>query len=254
MPRLPIVRLIGPATLMAVYSVFAPEAAAQTQSLFGNRGTFGQSGNQFGSSAIGASAFGRSSATSSGGRQMGTGLGGGAGLRLPVTAPGTFASQGSAFQSGFFAQQQGAAAFFGQLQRLGRQSGNFGQSRRVRRTGRDLNAFRNTADRRSENARFGNQPGSRRTFRPRHRVAFTHSKPATSEVVTTVRTRLAGLAVRRLTVENLIVELDEEGLLTLTGEVDSVETKKLAAAVARLEPGVRNVRNELAVRQASPSN
>jgi osmotically-inducible protein OsmY len=44
-----------------------------------------------------------------------------------------------------------------------------------------------------------------------------------------------------------LVVLDEQGAATLTGQVNSAETMRLAAIMVRLEPGVRSIKNELIV-------
>lgn len=101
----------------------------------------------------------------------------------------------------------------------------------------------------------GNTPNSGNTgrsnvkrARPQQRIAFTYPKAnfAATQVQMTARfERMAG-------VTGANASISEEGVATLTGVVTDDDTRKLAEALARLEPGVRSVVNELQVEAVSP--
>jgi hypothetical protein len=96
---------------------------------------------------------------------------------------------------------------------------------------------------------FGGAQGRRQTYivRPQQRIAFEYPVRSATEVGTSVRTQISQVANRRETLRGVRVETAAQGVVTLRGQVDSEEARKLAAVMARLEPGVREVRNELTV-------
>jgi hypothetical protein len=95
---------------------------------------------------------------------------------------------------------------------------------------------------------FGNGSNvNQRTVRPQPRIAFTHQPRNATQVQTAVSGQLSNAAA--LNVSNLNVTHDGAGQLTLRGSVASEDARRLAAAMARLEPGVRSVKNELVVQK-----
>ena len=81
--------------------------------------------------------------------------------------------------------------------------------------------------------------------------AFAHPAVSGSEVQARLETRFNAAMVKRLDATELHFQIDSNGLLTLTGEVRSEDAKEMAEMVARMEPGVRDVRNELSVASTS---
>ncbi len=81
-------------------------------------------------------------------------------------------------------------------------------------------------------------------LRPRHRIAFDFA-PVTVDVVRT------NLQTRFLPTQNQLggidVDVDAQGRAILRGTAVSEDARKLAEALARLEPGVRKVTNEIDV-------
>ena len=79
------------------------------------------------------------------------------------------------------------------------------------------------------------------------RIGF--DTPATVPTVSTARftERFADIVARRPALRGVNVEADESGRVLLKGTVDSEGARDLAAAIVRLEPGVRDVVNELEV-------
>jgi osmotically-inducible protein OsmY len=91
-------------------------------------------------------------------------------------------------------------------------------------------------------------------IRPRQRIAFSFPKLEPSSVNTSLHARLGRLEGRGLATDGVTVTLDEKGQVALKGEVDSEHTRKLVEMMARLEPGVRKVQNELTVKADSSSD
>ena len=79
--------------------------------------------------------------------------------------------------------------------------------------------------------------------RPQQRIAFTY--PKANLVATQVQ--MSERFQRMSGVSGANASVSDEGVATLTGMVTSDDSRKLAEALARLEPGVRSVINELQV-------
>lgn len=117
-------------------------------------------------------------------------------------------------------------------------------------------------------------PSRSEQIRPRHRIAFDYTAQQTQTVAATLQTRLSpfasnpnglttpvgpgGTAAAVSTpvsgnpdgagnAAGVSVTLNEQGVATLTGTVATEHAAKLAAAIARLERGVRSVDNQLTV-------
>lgn len=84
--------------------------------------------------------------------------------------------------------------------------------------------------------------------RPQQRIAFTY--PKANFVATQVQ--MSARFQRMTGVTGANASISDEGVATLTGVVTDDDTRKLAEALARLEPGVRSVVNELQVQAVSP--
>ena len=84
-------------------------------------------------------------------------------------------------------------------------------------------------------------------IRPRLRIAFAYPKPSFSVAITTISARFGRLNSRVPSLSDVRIETSTEGEVTLQGTVRSAETRKLAEIMARMQPGVRKVRNELSV-------
>jgi hypothetical protein len=132
---------------------------------------------------------------------------------------------------------------FAGLQGLGGQGGN---------GGRGQNGRGNNNNNQGGGNNFGGLGGganSNRIIRPQHRVAFTYTPVATDAIVTRLQTQFQESNVLgEAPLSGVTVHLDAEGRAILRGTVDSAETRDVADALIRLEPGVRSVVNELTVR------
>lgn len=215
--------------------------SAQTQSLFGNRGPASQIGSNLSGSIAGqSSTFGTQTATPTlglSGQQAGaigsTGIG--------STAPGT--------QGAFVGRDDTAGRFVGD-QRLGQQTtgrgGNTGGRQLGNRGGGSTTgrAFGDTGQFGGQ----GNRNSGRRVIRPRQEIAFTYTRPAAEQINSTLNQRFTRFAARRPAMQGVTITIDQQGVATLSGQVETAESRRLAALMVRLEPGVRSIDNQLTVK------
>lgn len=101
----------------------------------------------------------------------------------------------------------------------------------------------------SGNRNGGQSQPDRLPLRPTLRVGFDYSPTTAAATVSSPRfaSRFSGIAERRPQLANVNVTTDDGGRVVLRGTVATEDSKKLAAALLRLEPGVREVVNELNV-------
>ena len=203
---------------------------AQTQSLFGNRGPLGQS--------TGGSATSSPTATTRGaGGAAGAGIGGTSALN---TQAGTGAIS-TDFGSGFVGRSENTGRLVGN-QLVGQQ-----QSQQTAR----FNAGRAGSGRfNAGNFNQSNSSSRRRMIRPRQRIAFAYRKRGTAAIGKSLKVRFERVPRYRSAFKTVSFEMNAEGRVILKGEVSSEQTRKLAANMVRLEPGVRSIQNELTVKPA----
>ena len=89
--------------------------------------------------------------------------------------------------------------------------------------------------------------GNERVIRPRQKIAFDYDPPAPTVIRTAVTQQYRQLQTRRPGLEGVTIEIGEGHAAVLTGTVPDENSRKLAAALARLEPGIRSIKNELKV-------
>jgi hypothetical protein len=146
-------------------------------------------------------------------------------------------------QAGFVGMGSG---FVGQTPGTQQQTGaqnRPGQNRNTARGGRGQNQNQNQA------GGAGNQ--QQRTIRPQLVVAFTAPLPAPDIMSTRLQTRLQKI---KKTSPYEGVQVDVEGnKVILRGEVNSAQDARMASMLARLEPGVRKVDNQLTIREPAPA-
>jgi hypothetical protein len=157
---------------------------------------------------------------------------------------------GGATQSDFVGRGNATGQFIGGQQ--GSQQGGNNQARNFNRTQtNNFNRSRNT----NTSNRFGRTSSSTGSFRPAQRIAFSFPKRSTSSVGSSLKTRfsdISQLSSRAPSLKNVNFGMGDGGTVTLTGAVESERTKRLAAVLVRLEPGVRVVKNELTVTTSTP--
>lgn len=223
------------------------------QSLFGNNSALSQSGT---------SGFGAASSTA--GRVSGTGgLGatGAGGLGATGLNTGGAAAAGNtqfgqtniqtqlgelsnSIGQGFIGQSDNVGRFVGgnlatQQGAGGAQNvqGNFNQG-----GGRGAGQSFNEQNR-------GNQgTQARQAIRPRFKVAFDYTPRAATRVQSVLVGRMDRIKSRRAGLEGIDIEIGDGGKVTLNGNVGTEDQRKFAEALARLEPGVRSVKNNIKVR------
>lgn len=86
----------------------------------------------------------------------------------------------------------------------------------------------------------------RKTMRPQYRVGFAAPPIQAGEVETKLQTSLSDLPILKDR-PGVQVSVSQSGVVSLSGVVSSDHERKLLAAFVRLEPGVREVDNQLAV-------
>jgi len=226
----------------------ASDAFAQQNSLFGasgvSGGASGVSSGAVGSTAFPTSKFPGAGSVAGAGQLTGTGAGALPGMGATGQQTGGLIGQSTGNLIGTGApagmQQPGQTGQFGQM-------GN-----------RQGQPNRNNANRRAgQNRNQGNQAGTagaanqqKTTVRPQLLVAFDYPHPDAEQNRTSIATRFSKLAGSEF--KGVQVETDGD-VIVLRGEVDSARTGRMAAIFARMEPGVKNVRNELTVTEPSPS-
>ena len=236
---------------LAVSVSIVQHAAAQSQSLFGNRGPISQRNAQNSGSATGSGGAGMFSR----GGQGGTG-GFGSGSTRPGAAQAPGVGNVTPFSGGFVGASDNMGRFVGN-QQTGQQNAQTaaGGLNRLnvgnRNRGGDINNRLNQSG--LNQGQFGqggnqNRNQARMTVRPAQRIAFEYPQPERAEVRTSLQTQFRRLSDRRPQLANVSIALDGGSEAVLRGQVVSEDARKLAEAVARLEPGVRSVRNEITVR------
>lgn len=86
-----------------------------------------------------------------------------------------------------------------------------------------------------------------RRIRPRYRVAFDYDTPTTDTIAERSRQQVQTFETTFNLPDSITVELADGGTVILRGQAESAEMSRLIANVMRLEPGVRDVKNELVV-------
>ncbi|MCH8828563.1 MAG: BON domain-containing protein [Planctomycetes bacterium] len=224
------VRTLSAGFLTAIIAAaMSASAEAQTNSLFGNSGPLSTTGN----------------ATQRGGSAV---SGGGAGLsgnQLNTGAPGTA-------QLGDLSSTIGQGGFIGRSDSAGRFVGNTNAGQQSTRTNRTFQAVQGGGNRgQTTGGNFGRNAGggsaSQSIFRPVQRVAFVFQRRPVASVRASIQVRLDRLALRSARFKGLSFSMNGTSEVVLRGKVKTASTRNLVAALAKLEPGVRKVRNEIVV-------
>jgi hypothetical protein len=101
----------------------------------------------------------------------------------------------------------------------------------------------------NQNQAGANNNQQQRTIRPQLVVGFTPPAPTADVVATRLSTRLQ--KIQRGGFKGVTIEMDGRRAI-LRGEVSSDDDSRMAAMMARLEPGIRSVKNELVVKEPAP--
>jgi hypothetical protein len=221
---------------------------------FGSSG-FGSSGfgSGFGSSGFGSSGFGRSGFGSSGfgssgfGNGFGGGVGNGFGSGFGNSGFGNSGFGGGGFGNGFGGNGQygggqnfvgrDAADMQGTFNQMGRAGAQFFNQM-------NRNMSRESNRRRQSNNNQANQ-NPPQPMRVEVKVAFNAPRPSPAQMSTAIRTRLAKiLTEHRMSMPGVAMEGDT---VVLTGMAASENERDVITQLLALEPGVRDVRNEMTV-------
>jgi len=192
------------------------QGLTQNQSSSGNAAT--SAARATASGAAGSQSFGATS-------QQGFGAAGTTNVAQQAAQGGQFVGRGT--DSSQFVGRGTAGQQSG-----GRQSSQFGRG--------------SQQSRRNVNQSSGSSTRNLRVVRPRVRIAFNHPTIPAASLTSTLTGQL-----QRFTAQNKLsgvrFDIDQNYTVTLKGEVPSNNSRKLHEIVARMEPGVRKVRNELVV-------
>lgn len=274
----PGLQILGPVVLSAALVVVPASLPAQTGSLFGGRGPTAQpnlNGARSGVGGLGGNIGGIGST----GFGLGTGIGttgfsplGTTGMGAPMTGIGapTIGMQ-SGTGTGFVGRNFTAPGFVG-VRQAGQTTQGFGRTGMAggfgaggfNQFGGQLgggqfggfgqNQFGGNRSQRGNdrNQQFGSQNQSTQFNQQpqivvRSEIAFPYAEQPPVAVATRLEGQLQRIAARRPEFGNLAFQLQPNGDVTLRGTVPDESSRRLAAALVRLEPGVRSVKNELAV-------
>jgi hypothetical protein len=220
------------------------EASAQSNTMFGGSGALsGASGFGNGTSPGLGTAFGSNSGTTGGALAMPANSMPTNGLpsnALPgMSATGTTGTGTTGQRAGLVGQSN--TRFTGLTPTTGQPGQNQFQNRNNGRGRGGQNQNQNQAG--------GANNQQQRTIRPQLVVAFTTPTPTAELVAARLSTRMK--KVPKDGFKNVTVEMDGRKAI-LRGEVSSEEDSRMAAMMARLEPGIRSVKNELVVKTPAP--
>ena len=171
---------------------------------------------------------------------------GGTNLNQATGAQPTLQNFGTGFVGG--SQNQGrfvGSQFAGQQQTRGGGTGmnTFGGGRGGARGGSGRISMPNQASRTTRTKRV----------RPSLRVAFTVQSRSMTTIKTSLDTRFSSLLTSRPQFRGVTIAVGKPGELTLAGQVPTAAAQRMAAALARMEPGVRKVNNQLTIAAAAPT-
>jgi hypothetical protein len=240
-------------------------ANGQSRSMFGSQGPASQIGSNLRGSIVGqSSTFGGGAGFGGGvGGLSATGMGGIGGLsgqtitgNLGTSEFGTGLGVGQAgAASGFVGRNNTTGGFVGD-QRIGQMgtpaAGAGFTSRQFSSRFGGRGGGRGAQQAGFEGGRFGSTgevtgEAARRVIRPRPEIAFEYDRRDSEAVSGRLATRLEQISRRQPDLQGISIDIRADGAVILTGTVDSENARKLAGVLARLEPGVRLVVNELEI-------
>lgn len=208
---------------IGLIGILATSASAQANSLFGNSSPT----NTGGGTANRGSAVG--------------GAGGGTQLQGNALTGGIGTTE-----LGDLANTVGQGAFVGRSDNTGRFVGNANASQQTNNSQQRFRGVQNTGGRNVQpGANSGGQ--TRLTVRPVHRVAFSFQSRTPAKLQSALTRQFVKLASRNPRFQGLTLALNGSSEVVIRGTVKTESARRLAAAMAKLEPGVRSVKNEIVV-------
>ncbi|WP_437228246.1 BON domain-containing protein [Planctomicrobium sp. SH661] len=231
-------------------------SVASAQSLFGSSGALANTassnaggGNRTSGSGMFASGSGGGSSLGGGGGAFG-GSGGGMSGGSSSGGSGMLGGTSTLTQSnlnagdGSLGATIGTSGFVGRGDTAGRFVGSQNASQqRINSAAQQFSQFQN---RNSQNANT-NTNTPRTLMRPQVQLGFVPPSDLNDNLVATLQTRLEGLPALGSRADGVSMTADSNGLVTLTGTVANEDDRRMMEILTRLEPGVRNVQNDLKV-------
>ncbi len=242
---------LAAALFLPMTSAFMTTCHAQQM----NRSSGSTTGGSSAPRASQASGFGGSSMPGMGGGGGSTQSAAGTGFgSTPLTGIGAglsaFGQQGTG-TGGFVGQNFGATNFVGQANAANGQGQNQRGNQNNQRGGVDraIQQQLNGGGFGGQN-NFGGQNGGGASqqivIRPQQRIAFDFPKPVANQIILNTQARFNKLAYKQPALAGVQIAMNADGVAVLTGNVVSEDQRRLAEQLVRLEPGVRNVQNNLA--------
>ncbi len=220
------------ATLNSLFNSASGGGASAFGSSLGGAGATG-----FGAGGAGAGGFGQGAGGFGQGGTAGGGGVGGSGFGGAVNQQ----------NQGFIGRNTNANSFIGRSA----QGQMNGQGNSGRQGGRQGGGGNRSLDQGLLSQLNGGQNGGnggsqqQAPIRPRLKAAFDYPAANVGSVVSTAQVRFGKLSARFPQLDQVQVTQADDGTIRLTGSVGSRDTAKLAESLLRLEPGVRNVQNDL---------
>lgn len=215
--------LLRTAVLLTLFSVTCVTSTAEAQSLFGGATGGANTGGQ---QTATQGAQGQSSVGTNTGQALGTtNLNAADGSLSATVGQGGFVGgqNNGTFTGNRFAGQsasQGTQAQFGNLQNNNRTQNRNNQTQT-----------------------------DRKPVRPQFRIAFPTQTIPQSEIQSSLTLNAINLPPIVSNSKAIKIEVDAQGLVLLTGTVSTDRERKLLESYVRMEPGVRNVKNEVTLAQ-----
>jgi hypothetical protein len=246
MPRLSL------AVLLAGLLAISNECSAQ--SLFGNGGALSSTSTSNGSagrSSGGAGSLGGSAAGGSGSGFGSTGSGGSGSRSGSGTGSGVGTTTLKMTQlnagDGTLGETIGTSGFAGFGDNAGRFIGNQNASTSTRsNSARQFSQLQGLLNNNNfqQNA---NQNAASQQIRPQVKLGFSTPMMPIQALQSTVQARVINLPALGDRMSGVTALADAQGTVTLSGQVASEDDRKLTEILVRMEPGVRTVKNDLAV-------
>jgi len=175
--------------------------------------------------------------------------GSGSGTGQSGTANSGMSGQSSLTQSSLNAGDGSLGATVGMSGFVGRgdTAGRFVGSQNARRQqvgggSQQFSAFQNR-----NNANDNNTTPPRQLMRPRVQLGFESPLATGTTLPGTLQSRISSLPAIGNRASGVAMQMDAAGRVTLTGSVANENDRRMMEILTRMEPGVREVRNELQI-------
>lgn len=244
--------MIGAA--VAFTSLICP-ADARAQSLFGSSGALSSTSASVGTAGrSGSGGGGMTGSSGSSGFGGSTGaMGGAGGSRSGGTSAGGMgqAGQSSLTQStlnagdGSLGATVGTSGFVGRGDTAGRFIGS--QNAAQQRITGGAQQFSQLQNLNNRNVGNNSNNAPKQLMRPRMQLGFELPAIESGTLNATLTSRLTALPALETRAHGVSMAVDEAGLVTLTGTVANEDDRRMMEILTRMEPGIRDVKNDLTI-------